>query len=142
MLWAKILVDFNLVVSTRTTKPPNSIPRQIFWLYDIPVCMCVCMCVCMYVYLYVCMYVCMCVCMYVCLYVCMYVCVCVCMYVCMCVCVCVCVYVCMYVCIYVCVYVKESMSKFRCLLCPCRLPHCVSCSWRVPPPFPLVSEVV
>ena len=27
-----ILVDFNIAVSTLTAKPPNLIPRQIFWL--------------------------------------------------------------------------------------------------------------
>ena len=33
-LWVKIiLADFNLAVSTLTAKPPNLIPRQIFWLY-------------------------------------------------------------------------------------------------------------
>ena len=35
-LWAKIiLVDFNLAVSTPTTKPPYLIPRQIFRRYGI-----------------------------------------------------------------------------------------------------------
>ena len=29
----EILVDFNLVIARRTTKPPNLIPRQIFRLY-------------------------------------------------------------------------------------------------------------
>jgi hypothetical protein len=29
-----ILVDFNLVLAGRSTKPPNLIPCQIFWLYD------------------------------------------------------------------------------------------------------------
>ena len=32
-LWVKILVDFNLAVSTPTAKPPNLFPRQIFRLY-------------------------------------------------------------------------------------------------------------
>ena len=28
-----ILADFNLAVAKQTAKPPNLIPRQIFWLY-------------------------------------------------------------------------------------------------------------
>ena len=31
--WKKKLADFNLVVERHTAKPPNLIPRQIFWLY-------------------------------------------------------------------------------------------------------------
>ena len=33
-LWAKILVDFNLPVSTLTAKLPNLMPCQIFCLYS------------------------------------------------------------------------------------------------------------
>ena len=64
------LADFNLAVSTPTTKPPNLIPCQIFSLYSM------CMYVCMYVRMYVCMYVCMYVRMYVCciyMYVCVFI---------------------------------------------------------------------
>ena len=36
MLQAEIiLADFNLGVSNPTTKPPNLIPSQIYWLYGI-----------------------------------------------------------------------------------------------------------
>ena len=31
----EILADFNLAVAKQTAKPPNLIPRQIFWLYGI-----------------------------------------------------------------------------------------------------------
>ena len=31
------LVEFNLAVTSETTKPPNLIPRQIFQLYGMPV---------------------------------------------------------------------------------------------------------
>ena len=35
VLQAKIiLADSNLAISTQTAKPPNLIPRQIFWLYS------------------------------------------------------------------------------------------------------------